>query len=106
LLRYIQGKTADAIARGEEPPWDALYTPPDMHNCLQRKTPDAIARGEKPPWGGRYAPGGLYAPPADPCIANPPTKKLPRKLNLRRHIARMAEVCHLYDVAILAWCNI
>jgi hypothetical protein len=65
-----------------------------MHHYLQRKTAYAIARGEEPPWGGLYAPGGFYAPPADPCVANPPTKKLPRKLNLRRHIARMAEVCH------------
>jgi hypothetical protein len=24
ILRYMQGKTADAIARGEEPPWDAF----------------------------------------------------------------------------------
>jgi hypothetical protein len=24
MLRHMQGKTADTIARGEEPPWDAL----------------------------------------------------------------------------------
>jgi hypothetical protein len=40
---------------------------------LQRKIVDAIARGEEPPYGG------LYAPPADPCVANPPGKKATRK---------------------------
>jgi hypothetical protein len=69
----MQGKTADVIARGEEPPWDAFYAPPDMHNYLQRKTANAIARGEEPPYGG------LYAPPADPCVANPPAKKGTKK---------------------------
>jgi hypothetical protein len=37
MLRYMQGKTVDAIARGHEPPLDALYAPPDMHHYLQRK---------------------------------------------------------------------
>jgi hypothetical protein len=50
-----------------------------MHLYLQRKTADAIARGEEPPWGGIYTPGGLYAPPADPCVANPPAKKATKK---------------------------
>jgi hypothetical protein len=40
----MQGKTADAIARGEEPPCDGLYAPIDMHHYLQRKTTNAIAR--------------------------------------------------------------
>jgi hypothetical protein len=31
-----------------------------MHHYLQRKTADAIARGEKPPYSGLYGPGGLY----------------------------------------------
>jgi hypothetical protein len=62
MLRYMQGKTADAIARGEEPPCNGLYAPIDMHHYLQRKTVDAIARGEKPPYGGLYAPSGLYGP--------------------------------------------
>jgi hypothetical protein len=39
-----------------------------MHHYLQGKTAYASARGEEPPWVF------LYAPPADPCIANPPTK--------------------------------
>jgi hypothetical protein len=67
-------KTAYAIAKGEEPPWDAFYAPPDMHHYL-KKTADAITRGEKPPYGGFYAPSGLYAPPTDPCVANPPAEK-------------------------------
>jgi hypothetical protein len=50
-----------------------------MHHYLQRKTADAIARGEEPPWGGLYTLGGLYAPPADPCVANPPNKKTTKK---------------------------
>jgi hypothetical protein len=58
----MQGKTADAIARGEETPCNGLYAHIDMHHYLQRKTADAIARGEKPPYGGLYAPGGLYGP--------------------------------------------
>jgi hypothetical protein len=44
MLRHLQGRTADAIARGEEPPW-----------------------------------GGLYAPPADLCVVNPPTTKATKK---------------------------
>jgi hypothetical protein len=44
-----------------------------MHHYLQRRTADVIARGEEPPYGG------LYAPPADPCVANPPTKKSIKK---------------------------
>jgi hypothetical protein len=40
-----------------------------MKHFLHRKTADVIARGEEPPWGG------LYAPPADLCVANPPAKK-------------------------------
>jgi hypothetical protein len=56
----MQGKTADVIARGEEPSCNGLYAPIDMHPYLQRKTADAIAREEKPPYGGLYAPGGLY----------------------------------------------
>jgi hypothetical protein len=75
MHHYLQRRTADAIARGEEPPWDALYAPPDMHHYLQRRTTDAIARGEEPPYGGLYAPGGRYAPPAEPCVDNPPTTK-------------------------------
>jgi hypothetical protein len=59
-----------------------------MHHYLQRKTADAIARGEEPPYGG------LYAPPTDLCVANPQLKKLSGNINLRRHITRMAEVCH------------
>jgi hypothetical protein len=58
----MQGKTADVIARAEEPPWNGLYAPIDIHHYLQRKTAYAIARGEKPPYGGLYAPGGLYGP--------------------------------------------
>jgi hypothetical protein len=73
MLRYMQGRTADAIARGEEPPWDALYAPPDMHHYLQRKTEYAIARGEEPPYGG------LYAPLVESCVANPPAKKATMK---------------------------
>jgi hypothetical protein len=46
MLRYLQAKIADAIARGEEPPWDVLYAPLDMHHDLQEKTANAIARGE------------------------------------------------------------
>jgi hypothetical protein len=88
----MQGKIAYVIARGEEPPWDALYAPPDMHHYLQRRTADAIARGEEPHYGGLYVAGGLYAPPADPCVAIHQLKKLPRKINLRRHITRIAEV--------------
>jgi hypothetical protein len=59
-----------------------------MHYYLQGKTIDAIAKGEEPPWCG------LYAPPADPSVANPPTIKATKKANLRRHIARITEVCH------------
>ena len=73
MLRYLEGVTADAIARGEEPPWDGLYAPKEMHHYLQRKTADAIARGEEPPYGG------LYAPPANPCVADPPTTKATKK---------------------------
>jgi hypothetical protein len=62
MLRYMQGKTADVIARGEEPPCNGLYAPIDMHHYLQRKIADAITRGEKPPYGDLYAPGGLYGP--------------------------------------------
>jgi hypothetical protein len=50
MLRYLQGKIAGAIAREEEPPWDALYAPPDIHHYLQGKTADVIAKGEEPPW--------------------------------------------------------
>jgi hypothetical protein len=39
-----------------------------VHHYLQRKTANAIARGDEPPYGG------LYAPPTDPCVANPPAK--------------------------------
>jgi hypothetical protein len=73
MLHHLQGVPADAIARGEESPWDALYAPPDMHHCLQRRTTVAIVRGDKHPYGG------LYAPPADPCVANPPDKKATKK---------------------------
>jgi hypothetical protein len=45
-----------------------------MHHYF-KKTTDAIARREEPPYGGLYTLGGLYAPPADPCVANPPAKK-------------------------------
>jgi hypothetical protein len=65
-----------------------------MHHYLQRKTAYAIARGEEPPYGSLYAPGGLYAPLADPCVANPPPKKIQGKINLGHHITRMAKVCH------------
>jgi hypothetical protein len=75
----MQRKTANGIARGEEPPCDGLYDPIDMHHYLQRKTVDAIARGEKHPYGGLYALGGLYGPSANPCVANPPTKKATKK---------------------------
>jgi hypothetical protein len=34
MLGHLQGVTADAIARGEEPRWDALYAPPDMHQLF------------------------------------------------------------------------
>jgi hypothetical protein len=60
MLRYMQGKTTDAW--GEEPPWNGLYALIDMHHYLQRKTADAIARWEEPTYGGLYAPGGLYGP--------------------------------------------
>jgi hypothetical protein len=69
MFCHLQGKTIDVIARGEEPPWNGIYAPKEMHHYLQRKTADAIARGEEPPYVG------LYAPPVDPCVANPPTTK-------------------------------
>jgi hypothetical protein len=75
MLCYLQGVTTDAIAGGEEPPWDAFYAPLYMHHYLQRKTAYVIARGEEPPYGGLYALSGLYAPPAESCVANPPAKK-------------------------------
>jgi hypothetical protein len=89
MLRYQQGKNAYAIARGEDPPWNGLYAPPDMHHYLRRNTVDAISRGEEPLYGGLYAPGGLYGPAANLSVPNPPTKKVPRKINLRHHITRM-----------------
>ena len=46
---------------------------------MQGKTADAIARGEDPPWNGLYAPGGLYGPEANPSAPNPPTKKGTKK---------------------------
>jgi hypothetical protein len=69
MLRHLQGITADVISRGEEPPWNGIYAPKEMHHYLQRKTADAIARGEDSPYGG------LYATPPDPSVANPPTTK-------------------------------
>jgi hypothetical protein len=78
-LHYLQGKTAYAIARGEDPPWNGLYAPPDMHHYLRCNTADAISRGEEPPYGGLYAMGGLYSPVANPSIPNPPTKKGTKK---------------------------
>jgi hypothetical protein len=65
-----------------------------MHHYLQRNTAYAIAIGEEPPYGGLYAPGGLYSPSANPCVAIHQLKKVPRKINLRRHIARMAKYWH------------
>jgi hypothetical protein len=44
-----------------------------MHHYLQGKTKDAIAKGEEPTWCG------LYAPPADPSVDNPPTMKATKK---------------------------
>jgi hypothetical protein len=79
MLCYMQGITADAIARGEGPPCNGLYAPPDMHHYLRRNTADAIARGEEPPYGCLYASGGLYSPLANPSVANPPTKKGTKK---------------------------
>jgi hypothetical protein len=58
---------------------------------LQGKTADAIARGEDPPWNGLYAPGGLYGPAANPSVPNHQLKKVPRRINLRHHITRMAK---------------
>jgi hypothetical protein len=71
----LLGLIKNLVRHGEEPPWDALYAPPDMHHYLQRKTADAIARGEKPPWGG------LYAPTTDPHVANTGSKKAIKKDN-------------------------
>jgi hypothetical protein len=45
-----------------------------MYHYVQRKTADVIARGEEPHCG-LYALDGLYAPPGDPCVADPPSKK-------------------------------
>jgi hypothetical protein len=54
VLRYLEGVTTDVIARGEEPSWDGLYTPKEMHHYLQQKIVDAIARGEEPRWSLCY----------------------------------------------------
>jgi hypothetical protein len=75
MLRYLQGKTGDVISRGEDPPWNGIYAPPEMHHYLRRNTADAISRGEELPYGGLYAPVALYGPAANPSVANPPTKK-------------------------------
>jgi hypothetical protein len=50
-----------------------------MHHYFRRNTADAISRGEEPPYGGLYAPGGLYGPAANPSVPNPPTKKVTKK---------------------------
>jgi hypothetical protein len=34
MLCHLQGKTADAIAKGEEPPWNGIYAPKEMHRYL------------------------------------------------------------------------
>jgi hypothetical protein len=94
MLRYMQGKTADAIARGDEPPWDDLYAPPDTYPYLQRKTAYAIAKGEEPPYGGLYAPGGLYVHQQTRVLLIHQLKELLGKIKLHRHITRMTEVCH------------
>jgi hypothetical protein len=50
-----------------------------MLRYLQGKTTDAISRGEEPPYGGLYALGSLYGPAANPSVPNPPTKKVTKK---------------------------
>jgi hypothetical protein len=55
MLHHLQGVTVDAIVIGDDPPWDALYAPPDMHHYLQRRTADAILKGEELHYGGLYA---------------------------------------------------
>jgi hypothetical protein len=45
-----------------------------MLRYLQGKTADAIARGEDLPWNGLYAPSGIYGPATNQSVANPPTK--------------------------------
>jgi hypothetical protein len=87
----LQKETADAIAKGEEPPWDALYAPPDMHHYLQGKTVDVIARGEKPPWDMVFMLRVVFMLHQQPrVLLIHQLKKLLRKVNLSRHIARMA----------------
>jgi hypothetical protein len=40
---------------------------------------------------GLYAPGGLYGPSANPCVANPPTKKATKKYKPSTSKTRMAK---------------
>jgi hypothetical protein len=89
MLRYLQGKTADAIARGAEPCWDAFYAPPDMHHYLKKKNYKCHCkrRGTSSGWS-------LCSTSRPRVLLIHQLEKLPRKLNLHRHIARMTEVCH------------
>jgi hypothetical protein len=82
----MEGKTADAIARGEEPPWDGIYAPEETHHYLQRKIPDAIARGRN------LLMVVFMLHHQTRLLLIHQLQNLPRKLNLRHHVAGMDEV--------------
>jgi hypothetical protein len=71
-----------------------------MLHYLQGKTADAIARGEDPPYGGLYAPGGLYGPAANPSVPNPPTKKVIKRETFVITSQRWLNIETLYEVVV------
>jgi hypothetical protein len=81
--------------------WDALYPPPDVHHYLQRRTADAIAGGEEPPYGCLMLRVVFMLHQQTLVLLIHQLKRVQGKINLGRHIARMAEVCHF-----LRYCNI
>jgi hypothetical protein len=91
VIRYMQGKTANAIARGEELPWNGLYAPIDMHHYLQRKLQMPLQEERNLIMVIFMLRVAFSILQQTRVLLIHQLKKLPRKINLCRQIARMAK---------------
>jgi hypothetical protein len=95
MLRHLQGVTADAITRGEEPPWMLFMLHQTCIIICKEKLQMPLQEESNLLMVVFMLRQQTYV------LLIHQLKKLPGKTNLRRHIARMAEVCHF-----LRCCNL
>jgi hypothetical protein len=104
MLRYMQGKFAYAIARGEEPPWMLFMLHKTCIIICKEKLQMPLQEERNLLMVLFMLRVVFMLHQQTRVLLIHQLKELLGKINLRRHITRMAEVCHFLRCCSL-FCN-